>query len=50
MQTLNSSRVLLYTPVVVAQGSFVQLGSISSGEIKHSGSIPSTKKASTPSE
>jgi len=36
--------------VVVAQGSFVQLGPISSGEIKHGGFIPSTKKASTPSE
>ena len=45
MQTLNSSRVLLYAPVVIAQGSFVQLGPISSGEIKHGGSSPSTKKS-----
>jgi len=37
-------------PVVIAQDSFVQLGPISSGENKHGGSIPSTKKASTPSE
>jgi hypothetical protein len=50
LKSLNSSHVLLYTPVVIAQDSFVQLGPISSGEIKHGGSIPSTKKASTPSE
>jgi hypothetical protein len=39
-----------YAPVVIAQGSFVQLGPISSSEIKHGGSIPSTEKASTPTE
>jgi hypothetical protein len=50
LRALNSSHVLLYAPVVIAQDSFVQLGPISSGEIKHGGSRPCTKKASTPSE
>ena len=32
-------------PVVIAQTLSLQLGPISSGEIKHGGSIPSTKKS-----
>ena len=39
---------LLYVPVVIAQGSFVQLGPISSGENKHGGSIRLRKKPALP--
>ena len=48
LRSLNSSHVLLYTPVVIAQDSFVQLGPISSGEIKHGGSIRLRKKPAHP--
>src|SRR6266850_5814040 len=48
LRSLNSSNVLLYAALLIAQGSFVQLGPISSGDIKHGAPFRLRKKPAHP--